>query len=89
MNIIIKVVSTEILIRKNTNNEKELILLQVVISDNTGMMNAIFKNDNIRFAKIGQEIIIRDAEINILNGNIFLICNENRCFECNNNFQVS
>jgi SET domain-containing protein len=40
-------------------------------------MNAIFKNENIKFAKIGEEVIIRNAKIEVINGNIILISDEN------------
>jgi hypothetical protein len=83
INLIVKIISTEILIRKTINPGSlsgpgdELILLQVCIADDTGTMKAIFKNENIKFAKIGENIIIRECKVETINGNIILICDEN------------
>ena len=83
VNVIVKILSTEILIRKTINPGsmsgpgEELLLLQVCIADDTGTMNAIFKNENIKFMKIGEEVIIRNAKIEVINGNIILISDEN------------
>lgn len=40
-------------------------------------MNAFLKNENIKFAKIGESIIIRECRVEIINGNIIIICDEN------------
>lgn len=76
INLIVKVITSEIIIKKNINQGEELALMQVVIADETGCMNAIFKNENIKFAKIGEELILRDAKLVILNKNIFIVCDE-------------
>ncbi len=76
VNIIVKVVTSEIIIKKNINQGEELAIMQVVVADDTGCINAIFKNENIKFAKIGEELILRDAKVIFLNKNIFLVCDE-------------
>ncbi len=65
------------MIRKNISPEEELSLLQCVLMDETGMIDAIFKGDKIRLAKIGDVIIIRSVQMEILNNRIILIVDEN------------
>ena len=87
INTIVKIISSDILIRKNINTypNDELCLLQCLVADETGTFNVIFKNENIKFAKLGKEIIIRDAKLEIINGYLILVCDENSIlFESNN-----
>jgi len=43
------------------------------------MINAIFKNDLITHVKLGDTLIIRKAKLEVLNGHIMVICDE----DCN------
>ena len=82
----IQVVSTDILIKKNLNHNQDLKLLSLTISDDTGYMSAIFKNDHINLAKIGNQLIIRNAHIEFIDGYILLTCDENtNIYENKNN----
>jgi hypothetical protein len=65
------------MIQKNISQEEELSLMQCVLMDETGMINAIFKGDKIGYAKIGDVIIIRSVQMEILNNRIILIVDEN------------
>jgi hypothetical protein len=73
INVIVKVISTDLLITKRTAN---LSVIKILASDDTGMVHIILKNDLIKFAKINKELIIRNAKINELNGHIYIICDE-------------
>ncbi len=94
LNTIVKIISTDILIKKklndnspnlNANKNDELKLMKVLVSDSTGSINAIIKDDLIKFMKIGQEVIMRNAKIEVINGHLMLICDENAViFESNN-----
>jgi len=85
-NTIVRIISTDILIKKKINNTNdELALLQILVADDTGCINAIFNDNFIKFVNIGREIIIRNVKIEIINGHVILICDENCIlFESNN-----
>jgi hypothetical protein len=63
--------------KQNSDSDNNLTLLQAVISDDTGTFNVIFKNELIKYAKLNNEIIIRNAKVEIINGYLFLICDDN------------
>jgi hypothetical protein len=73
---IAKVISTDLLICKQVNND-ELKLLQIQIADSTGVMKAILKNELIHRVKIGKEFIFRNAKAEIINDLLVLVCDEN------------
>ena len=73
INVIVKVISTDLLITKRVAN---LSVIKILAADDTGMINIILKNDLIKYAKINKELIIRNAKLNELNGHIFIICDE-------------
>jgi hypothetical protein len=78
INIILMIINTDILISKQIQDGGELKLLQALAADETGCVNLLIKNDKIRYAQIGKELIIRNCKISIMNSQqIYLICDEN------------
>ena len=51
-------------------------------------MSAIFKNDHINLARIGNQLIIRNAHIEVIDGYIILACDENTTIYENKNNMV-
>jgi hypothetical protein len=73
VNVIVKILSTELLITKGNAN---LSLIKILAGDDTGMINVILKNDFMKYTKINKELIIRNAKIEEINGHIYIVCDE-------------
>jgi hypothetical protein len=72
----IQVISTDIMIKKQISSE-ELKLLSITGADDSGTIKLILKNDNIPFAAIGSQLILRNIYVELINDYIILIANEN------------
>jgi hypothetical protein len=57
--------------------EEELKLLTITGADDTGVMTIILKGENIDIASIGTQLILRNIHVELINGYIILIANEN------------
>ena len=78
INLMAKIISTDILISKQINNSTdELKLLQVQIADETGTLRVYLKNEQIKKVKLGKEYIFRNLKIDVINNVLVLICDEN------------
>ncbi len=77
ISLIAMIISTDILIKKRISPTEEIKLLSCTIADDKGSISAIVKNENIGHIKIGTEVILRNVKVDIINGYIVLICDEN------------
>ncbi len=73
VNVIVKIISAELLIKKQNIN---LILLKVVGADESGIIHMIMKNELIKYAKINKELIIRNAKLEEIDGYVYIVCDE-------------
>lgn len=65
-------------------------MIKVLAADDSGMIYVIMKNDTINHAKINNELIIRNAKIEEINGHIFIVCDEMcNIFESSNMIYLS
>jgi hypothetical protein len=77
INTMVQVISTDLLIKKQLSQNEELKLLSITAADDTGSVSIILKNENIQHAVIGHHVIIRDVKIEMINGYIVLVADEN------------
>lgn len=73
INVIVKITNTELSICEEGESLK---VLQVLVTDETGSINTILKNELIQLAIIGNDVIIRNAYVEVFNGFIFLVCDD-------------
>jgi len=77
VDVITQIISTDVLIKKVINTNQTMAGMSLHLCDETGIMNAIFYNEKIKLVKIGETIMIRGARIEIINGFVSLILDEN------------
>jgi thioredoxin-related protein len=73
----VQVISTDLIIKKQLSQGQQLKLLSITAADETGIITVILKNENINFANIGNQLTLKNVKIEIINGYIVLIADEN------------
>lgn len=74
--MIAKVVNTDVLIKKQ-NCDQDVKLMKATICDSAGMMGILLKDDWINKTKLGDNFIFRSLKVQILDGYVYLLCDEN------------